>query len=243
MKKTNQAYTWGIVFFLTVLLALGGYWVWRYSFVPCCEPPVGNWNAEVQSDHFLTGEWTYSVRDTEGYTTSIDVQINQVDKDVSGQFLASWSFPKAPAARMDNGTFQGDLTQGDPTSATIEWRGDRDDQGRAELRYNKTDDTLEWRGVATGKSDVTMPEQVILHRNRWSKLSSSEQNAIIKVAEAAVKEIPGIDEASVEADITTVVGDTAKVWFVSADGNTTGALTLQQKGTTWVIVPDSVSKE
>ncbi len=240
--EINKQHWLGISVLLVVLFSLGGYFYWRYNYITCCEPPLSlsQENDEV-APQSLTGNWTYFNRDAEGYSSGIDVTINQVDKKIAGEFTIVWSFPKAPAARLNNGNFQGELSSETQALARVEWLGSRDDSGVAEIRYLADKQALEWRTIKSSASDVTMPDSVILFRNRWTDLSLLEQKALAAVADEALKKIPGMENGGIEIEMTTVVGSRAKVWFYSADGEESGALFLEQNGSTWRSIPEPES--
>ena len=243
MKMNNKKYFLGISLLLITLLSLGGYFVWRYYFTACCEPPLEVIQMQVEADskNSFTGRWIYFNRDAEGYSSGIDLTVNQVDNKVAGEFNMVWSFPKAPAARLNNGNFQGKLAEGNEKIARVEWKGSRDDSGTALIRYLEDRDAIEWQAMKSTVTDLTMPDSVILYRNRWLDLTHEEQTALIKVSEDALKQIPGMETGGIEIEATTVVGNRAEVLFFSADGEDSGSLFLQQEGETWKVIPDPES--
>lgn len=243
MKMNNKKYFWGISLLIIILLLLGGYFVWRYYFTACCEPPIGviQMQSELESKNVFTGHWTYFNRDAEGYSSGIDVTLNQIDNKVAGEFNMVWSFPKAPAARLNNGNFQGKLDEGDEKTAHVEWKGSRDDSGTALIRYLEDKDAIEWQAIKSTVTDLTMPDSVVLYRNRWLDLPHEEQTALIKVSEEALKQIPGMENGGIEIESTTVVGNRAEVLFFSADGEDSGSLFLQQEANTWKVIPNPAS--
>ena len=125
----NKLYFWGIVTSVTLLLGLFGYWGWRYYFIACCEPPVELQALVENKKTTLTGNWVYFNQDAAGYSTGVVINVNHSDQTVAGDFSVVWSFPNAPAARIDTGTFRG--TAANSQQAKIDWVGDREDLGTA----------------------------------------------------------------------------------------------------------------
>lgn len=236
--NANKKYFWAIFASAVLLLGLFGYWGWKYYFIPCCAPPPELMDLVENQKATLSGNWVYFNQDAAGYSTGVVVNVNHNEQTIAGDFSVVWSFPQAPAARIDTGTFRGTAASGQ--LARIDWVGDRDDLGTAELSFDPTLDTLEWRAVTSTKTDLTMPDALTLHRNRWGQMDRIEQTAVVEAANKALAQMPtGVDvEISVE-DIQ-VVKSRAAVPFLTADGESAGTLYLTQQGNEWVVIPDPV---
>lgn len=235
----NKKYLAGISVLVVALIGIGAYWTYNYYFIACCAPPPEQIPYVSQNDeHVLTGNWNYFSQDKQGYSSGIDLSINQVDDTVAGEFNMVWSFPKAPAARLNNGTFHGKIVSGNANAARVEWIGSRDDSGTADIMYNSEKDAIEWRAVTSTVSDLTMPDKVFLYRNHWPEMSHDEQLKLAKVAESAFEQIPGMDGGEAFIEATIVVGDRAAVPFESVDGVSSGTLYLQKDGDSWKVIPD-----
>lgn len=243
MKMNNKKYFWSISFLCLILLGIAGYWVYRAYSITCCEPGPEQLAFDLQSNpnQILTGNWTYYAKDTEGYSSGINLDLTQLGETVAGEFTMVWSFPKAPAARINNGTLQGKMIGGDRKQATVEWIGSRDDSGSAEIIYNETKDTIEWRTAKSTVSDLSLPESIILYRNLWTQLSADDQQNISTQAKTALEQIPGMEKSELFLEDVTVVGDKAAVPFSAIDGETDGILYLQNKNGVWQVIPDPES--
>ncbi len=236
MNMNGKKYIWGILVCVVVLTGILGYWGWRYYFTACCEPPVDLRMLLEDKTETLSGNWVYFNQDDAGYSTGVVININHSNQTVLGDFSVVWSFPKAPAARIDTGTFEGVAVNGQ--LARITWTGDRDDSGTAELSYNTAFDTLDWHAVTTTKTDLTMPDALTLYRNRWSQMKLDEQAAVVETANKVLAQIPNGLGSEVSAEDIQVVKKIASVPYLNADGESAGTIYLRQEDNIWVVISD-----
>lgn len=232
----KKIYFWGILTCITLLLGLFGYWGWRYYFMACCEPPVELQPLVENQKTTLSGNWVYFNQDAAGYSTGVVINVNHSDQTVAGDFSVVWSFPNAAAARIDTGTFRGTAANGQ--LARIDWTGDREDLGTAELSFDPSLDTLEWRAVTSTKSDVTMPDALVLHRNRWGQMDRVEQSAVIEAANKALSKMPVGLGMEISIEDIQVVKTRAAIPFLNAEGESAGTIYLGQQENDWVVIPD-----
>lgn len=232
----NKKYFWGILTSVVLLLGLFGYWGWRYYFIACCEPPIELRALVENQKTTLSGNWVYFNQDVAGYSTGVVINLNHSDQTVTGDFSVVWSFPNAPAARIDTGTFRGTAVSGQ--LARIDWTGDREDSGTAELSFDPSLDTLEWKAVTSTKSDVTMPDALVLHRNRWGQMDRGEQTVVIEAAGKALAKMPTGSGMEISIEDIQVVKTRAAVPFLNAEGESAGTIYLGQQENDWVVIPD-----
>ncbi len=241
MNMNNKKYFWGIFASLVLLLGLFGYWGWRYYFIACCAPPPDLIGLVENQETSLSGNWVYFNQDVAGYSTGVVVNVNHNDQTVAGDFSVVWSFPQAPAARIDTGTFRGTASSGQ--LARIEWTGDREDSGVAELIFDPSLDILEWRAVTSTKTDLTMPDALTLHRNRWGQMDRIEQTAVVEAANQALAQLPTGVGVEISVEDIQVVKSRAAVPFLTTEGESAGTIYLNQQGNEWVVIPDPANSD
>ena len=237
----NKHYLIGIISSVVLLVGLLGYWGWRYYFIACCEPPVGLQELVKNQTNSLTGNWVYFNQDVAGYSTGVVININHSDQVIAGDFSVVWSFPNAPAARIDTGTFRGTASSGQ--LARIDWTGDREDFGTAELYLDAALDTLEWRAVTTTKSDITMPDSLTLYRNRWGQMNRDEQSMVIEAANKILMQMPNSNGLEVSISDVQVVKNRAAVPLLSTEGESEGIIYLGQQGSEWLLIPNPANDD
>ncbi len=232
----TKKYFLGIFASVVLLFGLFGYWYYQYYITACCEPPLELVENEKAT---LSGNWVYFNQDVAGYSTGVVININHNDQTVAGDFSVVWSFPQASAARIDTGTFRGTVSSGQ--LARIDWAGDREDAGTAELLFNRELDTLEWRAVTSTKTDLTMPDALTLHRNRWGQMNRNEQSSVVEAAQKALVQMPKGVGTEISIEDIQVVKSRAAVPFLTTDGESAGTLYLGQQGSEWLVIPDPVN--
>jgi len=236
--NTNNKYFIGISTCVVLLVGLFGYWGYQYYSKTCCEPPTEILAMQDNELATLSGNWVYFDRDAAGYSTGVVVNVNHLDQVVAGDFSIVWSFPSAPAARIGTGTFRGTASGGQ--IARVDWEGDREDTGVAELIYNPILDTLDWNTVTSTKSDLTMPDALTLHRNRWGNMNREAQTAVIESAQKILTLMPNSQGTEISAEDVQVVNNLAAVPYLSEDGENSGTIYLTQLGQSWVLAPEPI---
>lgn len=112
----------------------------------------------------IVGHWSYFVEDEEGYSTGFDMKLTQKGKEITGEFSAVWSFPKAPAARINTGFISGVLNN-DKISANVSWEGDRGETGTAAITFLPENKTIMWKtNSVTGDDGFTFGESMVFRR-------------------------------------------------------------------------------
>lgn len=234
----NNKYLVGISSCVVLLVGLFGYWGYQNYSKTCCEPPVEILEMRDTDSVTFSGNWVYFNRDAAGYSTGVVVNVNHQDQTVAGDFSIVWSFPSAPAARIGTGTFRGTASGGQ--LARVEWQGDREDSGVAELIYNPTLDTLDWNTVTSTKTDLTMPDTLTLYRNRWGEMNREAQTAVIEAAQKILTIMPNSQGAEISVEDVQVVNNLAAVPYLSEDGENSGTIYLKQVDKNWISTPDSI---
>lgn len=112
----------------------------------------------------VVGHWSYVVEDEEGYSTGFDMELTQKEKEIIGEFSAVWSFPKAPAARINTGPIVGVIGK-DGMNANVTWEGDRGETGTATITFVPQNKTIMWKTNSVTSSDgFTFGESMVFRR-------------------------------------------------------------------------------
>lgn len=241
MNTKNHYYLLGITTCTVLLIGLFGYWGWYHYAKTCCEPPIEILAMRDTESLSLSGNWVYFDRDVAGYSTGVVINVTHVDESVAGNFSVVWSFPNAPAARIGTGTFRGTSTGGQ--LARIEWEGDREDFGVAELKYDPLLGTLEWQTVTSTKTDLTMPETLTLSRNRWGEMDRVAQTAVIESAQKILTLMPKSRGAEISVEDVQVINVQAAVPYLSEDGESSGTIYLTLVDGNWVLAPQTETSD
>ncbi len=181
-----------IVLALVILaLGVGGYY-WYNTRVNCCEPPIEVIQARDEAEitkKTWDGHWDYFISDDKGYSQGVNLRLFVEDSGISGTFDAVWSFPGAPAARLNNGTLVSNSVDGNRIVAT--WEGSREDSGKVTLRLSDDKQQLTWEGtLAEGSTDdgYALNGKLIFHRNQWVAWTPAEQTDFLQTVKTLLQE-------------------------------------------------------
>lgn len=89
------------------------------------------------------GEWEY-LRSKDGYEDSLSFNFKENNQKLAGTFMGVWSFPTAPAARLNDGVIE--IISGTANTLNVKWEGSRNDTGTAALTLSKDKKTITWVG-------------------------------------------------------------------------------------------------
>lgn len=227
---------------VAVLVAAGGYWWYRRSVVCCSEPPLEIIEKQQAADDqkAWVGHWDYYTADDAGYSQGINVRLFIEDDNIVGDFDAVWSFPGAPAARLNNGTLQ--ATDVKPNEIKATWEGSRDDRGEVVLRLSADKQQLTWVGtLAQGSADdgYAVNGTRVFHRNQWVAWTPAQQTEFLQTVKNLLQTKGSEYTIQPGEDATIMVAGNYAVinaFIPNSPNEESGWVYLKKEGDGWDII-------
>lgn len=227
-----------------VILAVGaGGYYWYNTRVNCCEPPIEVIQARDEAERVKeawSGHWDYFTSDDQGYSQGVNLRLFAEDGGISGTFDAVWSFPGAPAARLNDGTLISNSVEGNRIVGT--WEGSREDKGRVVLTLSDDKQQLTWEGLlAEGSADdgFALNGKRIFYRNQWVAWTPTEQAEFLQTIKNLLQEKKSNYTIQPGEDATIMVTDNYAVinaFVPNSPDEEGGWLYLKKDNGKWAII-------
>ena len=239
--KNNRNILWGVGFLVIAGVIGFGYYRW-IGRIPCCEPPIEI--LEMQTEGVpvsaWVGHWDFYQQDNQGYSQGVVLRLEQDGEQLVGDYDAVWSFPGAPAARLNNGVLSSVSTGGE--NIVLRWEGSREDSGEAILRLSKDGQELVWKGIPNDGAvgdEFSLEGERIFYRNQWVAWAPTEQAQFLQTIKDLLKtEGSGYVIQPGEDATIMVTGNYAVVnaFVPNAPDEESGWVYLKKNGEEWAIV-------
>lgn len=241
MNKNTKTGLW--VGSILIVFFAGSWVYWRLVEPDCCEPPIEvieQRDAEDVLKSAWEGHWDYYLSGDDGYSQGVNLRLFVEDNNVVGDFDAVWSFPGAPAARLNNGTLQ--VKSVKPDEIVAEWEGSREDIGQVILRLSADKQKLVWDGkLGAGAVDdgFALDGKLVFYRNQWTAWTPAEQAQFLQIVKDLLKKEGNNYTIQPGEDATIMVtGNYAVInaFVPDAPDEESGWVYLKRTGDEWSIV-------